>query len=481
MASAYTYNAQTGLIEPDTQDILAQVQAEYLGTFGADLNLAPNTPQGLLISAETLARSSVADNNAAIANQINPNRAGGIFLDALMSLTGASRSVGTPSIALCTIGGVIGTSIPAGAQISDASGNLYQLESTTVIPLGGTISGVAFTSVLNGAIPGTAGTLTVIVSNILGWETVTNPDDAILGQATQSDNAAKQLRQVTLGAQGNGLAQATIAAVSLLAPGTSLWFQENPTSSPATINSVPMVANSLYACVSSTATLLQIATAINNSKGGGCAYNNGLGIPQSQNVTNVFSGQVIPVLFDTPSIVTISMTITVHAFTAVQNIQNAVQQAVLDYAAGKVGKEPGFVVGASVSPFQIAGAINIEVPGLFVQSVQVGVSSFTQQGTLTATMNTVTGLTYNAPVGGFVGIATGMGVTDGHGTTNIPASTTVASLVGSTALTLNHSSSNTITETLTFTPSLVLQTTTIPIAPWQQATTSAIFITVLTV
>jgi hypothetical protein len=471
VADVYNFIANTGVIIVDSGVILTEVQDEYLSAFGSDLNLSPNTPQGILIATETLARTAVADNNATLANQINPNEAGGIFLDALMSLTGASRQPATSSLVNCTLTGVAGTSIPAGAQISDTSDNLYQIVSTTVIPVGGSISDVPFQSVLTGPIPGLANTLTTIVSNILGWETVTNPLDAVQGVSTQSDVQARLLRSNALAAQGVGIAEAIIAGLLLTSGVTSLTFQENATSSPATINSVPMVANSLYTCVAGTATLASIAETLTNKKSAGCAYNNGLGIPQSVNYTNPFSGQVIPVLFDTPSFVTVSIKVTVHQFTSVQNVQQAVINAVLAYANGTIPSESGFVVGADVSPFQIAGAVNILVPGLFVQKVEIAKVSFTQQGTIANTFNTVTGLTYNSD------ILVGMGVV-GMG---IPSSTTVASLVGSTGLTLSNTSTLSATEILTFTQSAVYQTTELPIKVWQQAITSASFITVIQV
>jgi hypothetical protein len=474
MPDVYNYITATGVIVPDTADILTEVQAEYVNAFGSDLNLDANTPQGTLITAETLARAAVADNNATLANQINPNEAGGIFLDALLALLGSERTVASPSTVLCTLTGIVGTSIPAGAQISDSNGDLYELVTTTVIPVGGSIANVPFQSVLTGAIPGNAGTLTTIVSNILGWETVTNPANATLGTSTQSDAQARLFRINTLASQGMGFAQAIISALTNnnLTPGvTSLTFQENATSSPATINDVPMVANSLYTCVAGTATPLAIAETLTNTKNGGCAYNNGLGVPQSVNVTNPFSGQVIPVLFDTPNFVTVAMTVTVHQFANVQDVPSAVKNSIIAYAAGQIPNEPGFVVGASVSPFQIAGAINILSPGLFVQEVQVGIFSYTLQGTTHNGTMTIDGLTYNTE------ITPGDGVS-GAG---IPPSTTVSSLSGSNAIIVSANSTADATEIITFTPTLTLQTTEIPLAVFQQAVLNPALITVVQV
>jgi hypothetical protein len=479
MADVYNYINATGVIVSDASLIQAEVVAEYQNTFGSDLNVDPSTPQGMLITIETLCRIAVADNNAALANQINPQISGGVFLDALLQLTGAQRVSSSPSLVACTITGVSGTFIPAGSQISTTDGlTFFELVTATTIPLGGSISNIQFQSVQNGAIVASASSLTVIVSNILGWETVTNPAAATLGTLTQSDTQARLQRLNTLGAQGISIAANVIANLYLL-PGVApsgLTFQENVSSTTQTINEIVMVPHSLYTCVGGSASNLNIATTIQKSKSAGCSYNNGLGVPISQVVVDPNSMQSITVLFDTPSIVTISMIVTVHALTTVQNVTTAVQNAILNYAAGNLEGQPGFSVGQAVSPFQIASAIIQQVQGIFIQEVQVGVLSFTQQGTLAVGMNTVTNLTYNAPVGGFVGIQTGMIVSDGN--INIPLSTTVSTLVGSHEITMSHNANANSTEIITFITTPSYQTTEIPIGVWQQAVTYASIITV---
>ena len=127
MADVYDYITVTGVIVPDTSVIMQDVIDEFLQTFGQDLVTTPNTPQGVLIVSETAARSAVADNNAALANQINPNVAGGVFLDAILALTGAERSPATPSTVTADLTGIAGTIIPQGSQAADSVyGNVFQ-------------------------------------------------------------------------------------------------------------------------------------------------------------------------------------------------------------------------------------------------------------------------------------------------------------------------------------------------------------------
>lgn len=480
MADVYDFIASTGVIMTDAADILAEVIAEYKNSFGADLNTDASTPQGMLITIEALSRIAVADNNAALANQINPNISGGVFLDALLALTGSFRVPSSPSLVLCTIVGVAGTFIPAGSLISQSGGSpqFFSVANVT-IPTGGTLIGVQFQSVDNGAIAAAANTLIVVVSNILGWTSVTNPAAAILGTLTQSDTQARLQRTNTLAAQGNSLAYNVISNLYLL-PGVApagLTFQENVASITQTINEISMVSHSLYACVGGSASNLAVATTIQNSKAAGCAYNNGLGIPVSQVVVDPYSGQSITVLFDTPSFITVNIDVTVHLFTTVEDVVNAVKNAIMNYVNGNLPGQAGFSVGQSVSPYQIAAAISYQIPGLFIQDVEVAVLSITQQGIVSNTMSTITGLTYNAPVGGFQGITTGMGVTDPLGF--IPPATTVTGVSGAHAVTTTGTATGTATEILTFTNlSLSFQNTEIPIGVWQQALTNVGLISV---
>lgn len=95
----YGYVTSTGVIVPDTSTTLDQVRSEYRAAFGDDLDTSAETPQGVLITAETESRDAVARNNADLANQINPNLAGGVFLDAIWQLTGGQRVRATPTLA----------------------------------------------------------------------------------------------------------------------------------------------------------------------------------------------------------------------------------------------------------------------------------------------------------------------------------------------------------------------------------------------
>jgi hypothetical protein len=370
----YGYIAPTGVIIPDTSQILTDVTTEYTDVFGSDLVTTPDAPQGVLINAEALARTAVVNNNAAVANQINPNVAGGVFLDAIMALTGEQRTAQTQTqVPNVTVAGVAGTIIPQGSLAQTAAGDQFETLSQVTIPSTGNTL-VNFASVAYGAIPCAAGALTQVVSSVLGWETVTNATAGTLGATTQSDQAARALRQNTLGFQGVALPVAITSALYNVSGVTSLTFQENVSPNTQVINGITMVGHSIYACVAGGSDT-DVAAALLENKSSGCAWNGGTTI----DVVEPASGQTYAVQFDRPE----QIGILVQVNTTNGNVAN-ITQAVLDYAAGLIqvtdqngsqGTLPGFVVGASVSPFDIAGAILAENPGTYLSSVQISLTS----------------------------------------------------------------------------------------------------------
>lgn len=361
MANYYTYVNANGVVVPDTSTILTGVQNEYKAVFGADLVVTADTPQGVLITAEALARDDVSTNNAALANQINPNVAGGTFLDAIMALLGLQRTAATRSVvsgALLT--GVPTTVISVGTQAKTAAGDVFQTINSVTLNAGGTAT-VDFQSVQYGAIPCTASSLTILVTNVLGWETVTNPNAAILGTTTQSDQAARALRNNTLAFQGVALPVAITSALYNVAGVRSLFFQENVADTTQTINGISMISHSIYACIDGGANT-DIGAALLENKSSGCAWNGGTSVT----VTEPASGQAYTVNFDrpTPRGILIKVTTTNGSTTDIQN-------AVLAYAAGTVDGIAGFTVSSDVSPFEISAAIVNQFPAYFIKKVEI--------------------------------------------------------------------------------------------------------------
>ncbi len=368
---AYEFIESTGVIVVDTSDLQTEVEDEYKSVFGDDLDLDPETPEGILISAETTSRAGISTNNAQLANQINPNIAGGVFLDALWALLGGTRSLATSSTFAVNpdLTGVPSTFIPAGSKAANSAGDEFETLGDVTLD-GSGLGDVAFASVETGAIVCDIGDLTTILSGVIGWETVNNTVAATLGVATQSDISARSERKETLGAEGSGLAISVSSKVRAVSGVESLTFRENETAAPVVIDNVNLVANSIWVCVDG-GTDADVASALLGAKSGGCNWNNGNSSnPVTEVVVDPTSGQSYSVLFDRPDIIPVLYEVTITSST-ISNSTQIVKDAIVAYANGELDGEVGLVVGADVSPYEAAGAVNVVEPGITILLVRV--------------------------------------------------------------------------------------------------------------
>lgn len=366
----YQYIDETGVIVPDTATVQTEVEDEYRAVFGQDLVVTANTPQGVLITAEVTARANVLRNNAAVANQINPNLAGGVFLDAIWALTGGQRIAADysviPGVHLL---GLAGTVVPAGSQASLSDGTLFASVAAVTLDEGGN-GYVDFQAVEAGPIAANVGALTQIVTAVLGWDQVTNPTAATPGRSEESDLASRQRRKNTLSLQNVALPDAITSALYDTLNVRSLTFRENYTSADATIDGIFLLAHSVWACVDG-GTDADVAAALLAHKSLGANWNGAVTV----NLVDPASGQTYPVKFDRPTDIPVKARVTVRNLSALTDVPAAVRAAIVDYAAGLQDGEPGFVVGASVSSFELAGAVNRQAPGIYVQNCEISLVS----------------------------------------------------------------------------------------------------------
>lgn len=386
---AYNYFTNEGIIKPDTSTTLAEVQQEFRDALGADLPVDPSTPQGVLITAFTEERDSAASLMAQVANQINPDIAGGIWLDAIWSLMGGSRQPAERTVLNgVELAGIAGTFIPAGSFATATNSNvLFRTQFGVTLDVTGNAT-VTFESVDTGAFPVAIGGLDAVASSVLGWETVVNPSAAILGRPAESDVSARRRRRQTLAIQGASVPEAIQSAVYNLAGVQSLSFTENITNATIVVDGKSIVEHSIYMVVDGGSTD-EIAHALLANKTLGANYNGAL-----HQVTEPFSGQVYDVKFDRPTEVILFVRVTARK--SVIDLPNAIPDAVMQYANGELNGDSGLEVGKDVSPFEISGAINQVYPSINVTKVELSVDgAIWSQNVLHVAINEVPRLTEN--------------------------------------------------------------------------------------
>ncbi|MCD1124801.1 hypothetical protein LPW36_01920 [Jinshanibacter sp. LJY008] len=368
----YKYIDSTGVIIPDTGDIKTEVQNEFRAVFGDDLDVSDSTPQGLLIAAETNARANVVRNNAALANQINPNISGGIFLDAIWSLTGGERDKATRSQVMATLIGSPGTNIRARVRARTTAGDTFESVSSAKIDNTGKVN-VLFQSLEFGPVPCGTGSLTEIVTSdaILGWDGITNDSPAVIGTLSQSDLSVRNLRRRTLALQAVSMPEAIISRLYTVDGVRSLSFRENISNQTQTIDGIEMKPHSIFVCVYG-GTDDDVARTLLNTKSGGCAYNGNTNV----SVVEPISGQTYEVTFERPEIINLLIKVYIRKGSLnTTGITTQAQTAIMMYANGEIEGESGFAVGEDISPFEIAGGVNEVYPELFVSKVEIAKES----------------------------------------------------------------------------------------------------------
>lgn len=367
----YDYVISTGVVVPDTADIRSEVEAEWRTAFGQDLPVDPETPQGVMITMETESRDALVRNNAEVANQINPDISGGIWLDAIWSLTGGSRMGATRSrLNGVEFRGIANTLIPAGS-IATVSPSGERFRTLVNILLDGTgFATSTMEAVDTGPVSASAGALNEVASSVLGWEQVYNPSDAVLGQVVESDVSSRRRRRQTLALQSNGSPEAIISRLYDTEGVRSLSFRENITNATITIDGISIPGHYIYACVEGGSDS-EVANALFQSKAVGPGYTGSITVP----VTDQFSGQTYDVKFDRPVERTFQARFTVKSSTL--DALNIIQNAVQSYVNGELEGDAGLVVNQNLSPFELAGAVNIVEPRIFITRVELSTDGLT--------------------------------------------------------------------------------------------------------
>lgn len=363
----YQYITSTGVIVPDTSAIRDEVASEWRAAFGQDLVVTSETPQGAMITIDVESRDGMVRNNAELANQINPDIAGGVFLDAIWALTRGRRRSATRSVLSgVEFRGIPGTIIPSGSvAVVESTGARFLTSIDLVIGSAGLVTG-QMVAEETGPVAAPAGALNQVASSVLGWEQVNNPTSAALGVNRETDIASRKRRRNTLALQSISLPEAVISRVYGVDGVRSMTFRDNDTNSTQVIDGVTLLPHSVWACVDG-GEETDIATALLASKTGGAGWNGDVLV----SLIEPASGQAYGVRFDRPEELSRVLRITIKPTTL--DAQTIILQAVAQYQSGELDGEDGLVVGEDLSPFEIAGAINEAEPRIFVKKVESSV------------------------------------------------------------------------------------------------------------
>ena len=370
----------TGFVRPSVEDILADIESDQRSLISQTLDQDPDSPLGQIngIVARQLGMAWEATETSY--NAFDADRAEDFLLTALGKLTGSLRDAATKSVVTLTVNLNSGTTLVAGehfARVVGEPNKRFTPRTSFTAPSTGNHS-VVFEAEVAGPVTAGSGTITVIATAVVGWNSVTNPNPATPGTVAEDDPRFRAKREAELARAGNQTFAAIKADLAALRHEGNQWVlssevfenTDNVTDGegrPAHTFEVLVYTNTL---TRPTNWKDQVAQVIWNNKPGGIlpwgiASDNG-------NATNE-KGETIVIPFSvvTPVPIFLSMVLTtVPGFAS-----NATVRDTIVLEASEAYKQPGADVVAlfvRALPFRVPGVLDVPTFTLGTAPAPVG-------------------------------------------------------------------------------------------------------------
>lgn len=405
-SSLFTFGSTSGQIIPQTTEVLSSVKELMREVFDLSINVEDETPAGRLAEMFAIAIKRFATITATYANQVNPYYATGQMLDSIGSLFAVSRQGASSTVINITIVGTPGTVITAGSIISDQKGNEFTLQYNTPeegIPVGGTWTTTAICTIA-GELNVDNGTVTNIISTVVGWSAVTNTGISVYGTSIESD---EHFRNRILQGRWTGTAFVSsihseiercnnVDSVYVIENGesTDMYFADDRnfyseiTAFPETVEKyIKLSSHSIcvivYGKTLSSSDHGNIAEAIYSTKSAGCGYTSldaasqdgtAKGTKVTNNVTDSISGAIYPITFNTPNSISFGVNISINkgAYRGTdEELESIVKNAIGAWSNGEAPFVDGLKLGQSLYAFEIGAAVSDILPAIQIRDVKM--------------------------------------------------------------------------------------------------------------
>ena len=216
-----------GITAPTYDEIYEYFKDRAKSIFGSDINLDADTQDGQLLA---IFASAINDLNAqaiAVFNAYNPNTASGVALDCAVKTNGLTRQDASKSQVDLKLVGTAGTVITNGVAI-DSSDNRWLLPEVVSIPLSGSVV-VTAEAKESGKVSAEAGSITKIGTPTLGWHSVTNPSNAVIGVDVETDAELRERQSLSTMQPTVGLWEGLIGSIAQIDDVHSVAGRHNDT------------------------------------------------------------------------------------------------------------------------------------------------------------------------------------------------------------------------------------------------------------
>lgn len=326
-----------GYVPPTPAEVKTAVELTYKNAYGAGFNLTPASPNGLIITNLTIMGIQVVETTTFLYDGIyNPNLAQGIWLDAICKFNYIDRKPALSSVVTCQVTGTPGVVIPAFSQILNTNDDIFFNQLPITIGIGGTGTG-DFDSLVKAPIECNANSLTRIIAQLPGWDTVNNSANGVVGKPVETDYSLRNVRLESLAIKSASTLNSMISRLADVANIDDFYVAENTTNSPIVIRGVTVSPHSMYISVYG-GDPAEIAAIIYAAKGDGC----GMDGDTTVNYTDPnYAWVVQPITYQTAVQKAVQVNVTIPISLAYpSDINDLIKQSIVDNFDGKTGLTP---------------------------------------------------------------------------------------------------------------------------------------------
>lgn len=317
MAYFKPYIDASGYHYPTYNDIRDDMIDHFRQIYGQDIYLGNDSQDYQMISIFAL---KIYDTFQAVEldyNNRSPKTAIGTALDGLVKINGLTRKKASYSTVQVTLTGDAGTQVVRGV-VRDSNDVQWALPYVVNIGNAGTVT-ITATCKKIGAVGAPAGSVTGIVTPTKGWVSVTNKEQAVLGQPVETDKQLRARQTISVANPSQAIIESTKGAIAAVSGVTRYSVLENDTN---ITDSHGIPGHSISAIVEGGADA-EIAKAIYLRKSPGCGT-------YGTTAINVFNAENVAtkIKFFRPAYVKIDVRIRVKKLTS---YTKEVEAAIINY------------------------------------------------------------------------------------------------------------------------------------------------------
>lgn len=385
----YKFNAALGTFSSDSlkegeyvedtlviKDLVEQI---FVKQFGMDVP-DPATPIGRLVEWLAINFATAMRVNVQNANQLVLSAAAGQQLDAIALWFGLTRKPAVATTVKAILRGTKNTPVNAGSRARNTEGAVFSLAEDVTLDKPVQVNGSTvyqaegtFIAVEDGPIGCPADTLNAIDTPTVGWTMVFNPEDAVVGRDTETDESLRARIEASR-FHGRGFIYSMKNAIEAIDGVNSSMVVENYTGEEKTIHGIDRMApHSIFVCVDCQEYEYEsVAKAVFEQKPCGTAYHIPGGFdedgvtPKDSNchkVTVVDAyGNGYPVYIHTPekSLINVNLVVRNRSYSG-SDIKTTVEESVANWFASHA-----YGIGETVYAADIIRAVERDLPGVIV-------------------------------------------------------------------------------------------------------------------